>query len=101
MKPGAITHKAVIDWIELQILLSERSNFWTVQGALRTALGLLGNAKLYVRALDEGEGRAASIFRFRIQDPKNMRWLDQVLSDLRGRFDFGAVQIVAVEIAFE
>jgi hypothetical protein len=93
--------EAVVDWIELEIQLSERSNFMTVQDHLRDALKLPAGSNPHVEALDETAGRSASNFRFRIQDPKQMRQLDQVLARMRERFDFGSPQILAIEVAFD
>lgn len=92
---------AVVDWIELEIQLAERSNFMTVQDYLRGALRLPAHRNPHVEALDETAGRSASIFRFRIQDPKQMRQLDRVLARMRERFDFGLPHVVAIEVAFD
>lgn len=97
----AFTFRMAVDWVELQIDLAERSNFWTVQTALRAALRLPESVTPYIEALNEGDGRAASAFRFRIQDPKRVSCVTQVLADLRERFRVVSVQIVGVEIAFD
>lgn len=93
--------EAVIDWIELEIRLTQRSNFMAVQDHLRDALTLPDGRKPHVEALDETAGRSASIFRFRIQDPKQMKHLNQLLAEMRTRFDFGSPKIVAIEVAFD
>lgn len=98
---GSARLEAVVDWIELEIQLAERSNFMTVQDHLGDALKLPAGRNPHVEALDETAGRSASIFRFRIQDPKQIRQLDQVLTRMRERFDFGSPKIVAIEVAFD
>lgn len=104
MNPGDVTHKAAVDWIAFEIRLSKRSNFMAVQDELRTALDLPAHRKPYVEALDEVEGenhRAASVFRFRIQDPRNAAQLDHVMSALHKRFAIADVRIIGMEIAFD
>lgn len=99
MTAGALTFRAVVDWVELEIHLTGRSNFWTVQAAVRTALRLSDAPP--IDALDEGDGRAASTFRFRIQDPKQMSRVTQALTELRERFHIDSVQVVGIEVAFD
>jgi hypothetical protein len=94
------TNRAAVDWVALQIQLSERSNFMTVQDELRIALQLAANHTPFVEAMDETSGRSASIFRFRIQNPRQAK-VDQVVARLRQRFDFGPVQVVGIEVAFD
>jgi len=102
MNHGAFTFETVVDWVELEIQLAERSNFMAVQEALKKALRLPDNAKHpYVTALDETSSRAASIFRFRVHDPMRMGKLNKVLSELRERFNFGAIKVTAIEVAFD
>lgn len=101
MSYGVFRLEAAVDWVELEIQLAERSNFWTVQDTLKAALQLPVDEKLYVNSLDRASGNAASIFRFRVQDPKQMRRIDQVLSHLRQCFIVSAVQVVAIEVAFD
>lgn len=101
MNHGTLTFRAAVDWVAIQIQLAERSNFMTVRDALRDALQLLGNEAPYVEALDETRGRSASIFRFRIQDPMRGWRIRQVLDRLRKRFDFGHIQVVGIEVAFD
>lgn len=100
MNRNTPTNKAAVDWVALQIQLSERSNFMTVQDELRAALQLTANRTPYVEAMDETSGRSASIFRFRIQNPSQTK-IEQVIDRLRGRFDFGPVLVVGIEVAFD
>ena len=93
--------EAVVDWIELEIQLPDRSNFMTVQNHLREALKLPAERNPHVKPLDETTGRSASIFRFSIQDPKQAKQVDQVLAGMRERFDFGSPRIVGIEVSFD
>lgn len=101
MKYERYNIETVVDWVELEIQLVERSNFWTVQSYLGEALQLPDNATPGVDAMDATDTGSASIFRFRIQDPRNMRWLSQVLARLGERFSIYAVQVVGIEVAFD
>lgn len=101
MSQGTFTCKTVVDWVELEIQLADRSNFMTVQNALQKALRLPEGAMPYVKALDETNGRSASIFRFRIYDPIRMVKIDQILSELQQRFVFDIPKVAAIEIAFD
>jgi hypothetical protein len=101
MSAGNFRFRAVVDWVAVEIHLTERSNFWTVQAALRAALRLPNTATPYIEPLDEGDGRAASMFRLRIQDPKRMSRVTQALAELHERFQLKAVEIVAIEVAFD
>lgn len=101
MNYGALTYRAAVDWVALQIKLSKRSNFMEVRDELRAALHLPDHEKLYVEALDEANGRSASLFRFRIQDPTQGRKLDQVVARLQQRFDLDSIQVVGIEVAFD
>lgn len=72
--------RAVVDWIEIEILTERHTNFQTVQEKLRVILGLPEGKDPYVQALEKGAGGRATVFRFRIYDPKNWH---QVMSMAR------------------
>lgn len=57
--------RAAVDWIELEIQTAVPTNFQTIRRMLGVG---------YVKAQNAGEGGAATIFTFRIQDPA--RWHD-------------------------
>ncbi|MBS1191385.1 MAG: hypothetical protein H6R10_3177 [Rhodocyclaceae bacterium] len=102
MRYGPYEIETVVDWIELEIQLpeSERSNFWTVQRHLREALHLPPDAKPGIDPMDAIDTGAASVFQFRVQDPK-MPHLNQAMASLVERFNIEAVRVVAIEIAFD
>lgn len=100
MSAGALTYKAAIDWIELEIQLSRQSNFWTVQETLKAALQHPQHVALFVEALDSGSGNAASAFRFRIQNPTRLSELARIIAALHDRFGLDAVRPTAIELAF-
>ena len=90
--------EVVIDWVEFEIQLGDRSNFWTVQDYLREALQLPEGSKPGVDALDATETGSASAFRFRVQDPRCMNTVvnqrpnlsscqRRIVSSLSGGFD--------------
>lgn len=93
--------EVVIDWVEVEIQLGDRSNFWTVQDHLRDALQLPEGSKPGVDALDATETGSASAFRFRVQDPRCMNAVTEILAALGERFNIVTVRVVAIEVAFD
>jgi len=94
--------EAVIDWIEFEIQTLTPTNFMTVQKALREFQGLPDDAMPYVMPLDEGEGRAATIYRFRVQDLKRFQAVKSILSRAEKRFGFQVQpRITGIEVAFD
>jgi hypothetical protein len=93
--------ETMIDWVELEIQMAERSNFWTVQGYLREALQLPEDSRPGVDPMDATDTGSASIFRFRVQDPKTAHQLEKVLTSLRERFNIEIVRVVGIEVAFD
>jgi len=94
--------ETVIDWVELEIQTVDGSNFWTIQRHLKKAL-LLSEQEKRPGVDPEGatDTGSASIFRFRIQAPKNMHQLNEVLSRLRKRFNIETVRVVGIEVALD
>ena len=94
--------RAVVDWIEIEILTERHTNFQTVQEKLRVILGLPEGKDPYVQALEEGAGGRATVFRFRIYDPKNWH---QVMSMARKLSEYfpsaGIPKVTVIEIAFD
>ncbi|ADG14254.1 hypothetical protein BC1002_0146 [Paraburkholderia atlantica] len=94
--------RAEVDWIEIEIKTISRTNFPTVQRALNSALQLPDSRNVFVKALDEGPGKAASVFRFRLQDPNSWSFVASMLKQLERRFPFASEpKITAIEIAFD
>lgn len=89
----AFRFRAEVDWIELEIQTRTPTNFMTV----RRAMGLK-----YVEPLDAAGGGAATVFRFRIQDPENHHGVTTKLDELAARFPLAGIPVVtAVEIALD
>lgn len=101
MNGEALIYEVVVDWIELEIQLSRQSNFWTVQDVLRASLMLPQGTTPFMKALDSGSGNAATVFRFRIQNLRQLRQLTLVVVTLDDRFGLTAIRPTAIEIAFD
>jgi hypothetical protein len=101
MSGEALTHRVVVDWIELEIQLSRQSNFWTVQDVVRASLKLPQGTVPFMKALDSGSGNAASAFRFRMQNLAQLGQLTLVAATLDDRFGLEAIRPTGVEIAFD
>jgi hypothetical protein len=100
-----LLYQSVIDWIELRVQTATPTNAQTVRRALRRALDLPENAKLFVEPLTPGEGGAATSFRFRIQDPKSGRHVAQMVERLGRELAPNTVliscKVTAIELAFD
>lgn len=93
---------AQVDWAEVQFQVKSRTNLQTVQPKLNRILDLSEgkNASLFV--LDAEAGGAASIFAFRIQDPKRFADIQRVLDELAKRFDLACPpRVTGIEVAFD
>jgi hypothetical protein len=85
--------RAEVDWIELEIQTRTPTNFMTI----RRAMGLK-----YVEPLDAAGGGAATVFRFRIQDPENHHGVTTKLDELAASFPLvGTPVVTTVEIALD
>lgn len=103
MSPHRTQLSTVIDWVELEIRTLAPTNFMTIQAALAVLQDLPEGASLhYVEPLDEGPGRAASVFRFRLQDPKNHRAVVALVAQLVENFPLQCPPIVTgIEVALD
>jgi len=95
--------QVVIDWLEFEICTAEPTNFMAIQRMLANLQGLPEGAPLpYVEDLDAGQDRAASVFRFRLHDPKNHQAVVTLLEQLGERFTFQRLPIVTgLEVSFD
>jgi len=95
--------RAVVDWIELEIVTASATNFFSIQAALRQALAIPDDdSNTWVKALDEGPGRAATVFRFRLQEPARWRDVVAVLDAIAACRPFAcAPKVTAIEVAFD
>lgn len=91
-----------VDWAEVRFQVKSRTNLQTVQPKLARILDLPEgkNASLFV--LDAEAGGAASVFAFRIQDPKRFADIQHVLDELGKRFDLACPpRVTGIEVAFD
>lgn len=94
--------KAVVDWIEIEIRTSKHTKFEIVRGTLKTILDFPEHKNPYVEPLDEGDGRRATVFRFRIYDPKNWQQITEIVRKLGKQHPFAEMPKVAViEVALD
>lgn len=100
-----LRHEVVVDWIEIEIHTAQTTNFQTVQRVIREIERLpvgTSDAKKFVDAQDERDGRAASIFRFRIQNPERFHHVNALVQELAGRFALvDTPRLTAIEVAFD
>lgn len=93
---------AQVDWVELRFRLKSRSNLQTVQPKLNRILDLSEGKSASVFVLDAEAGGAASLFAFRIQDPKRVADVQRVLAELTKRFDLACPpRVTGIEVAFD
>ncbi len=107
-KTSGLRYDIAIDWIELEIEFGAKTNFHTVQGEIRSILKLPIEIGLWVEPLDEGPGGAATVFRFKIQEPSSWRQLVNLVQKLHYKFSKGMpvisaslCKVTGIEIAFD
>lgn len=84
---------AVIDWIELRIVLAKPSNFDTV----RKRLGVP-----YAKPLDKGPGGAATVFDLKIHDPTSWRAIESQLKRLTHDHPLAEPpKVIGIEVAVD
>lgn len=92
--------RAVIDWLDIRIEVASATNFMTVQAEITRILGT--PKPVYVSALDEGPGRAATIFDIRIHDPNRLTDLTACMAQLAARFPLSEPpEVVKLELAVD
>jgi len=100
-----LRYEVVVDWIEIEIHTAQTTNFQTVQRVLGEIECLpegAQDAKKFVDAQDEGAGGAASIFRFRIQNPERFHRVNALVRKLADRFALvDTPHLTAIEVAFD
>ena len=85
--------RAVVDWIEIEIQTKTPTNFQTVRrsGSLHYAL-----------PMNKGEGGTGTLFRFRIQDPKNWLQVLETCKCITAKLPIeGSPKVVGIEIALD
>ena len=89
-----IAFQCVVDWVELQFTTAAPTNATEVRKALNTTA--------FVHALDEGPGRAARTFKFRLQDPHSWRAVRELLEALSAAKPLAAApQVTAIEVSLD
>mgnify|MGYP000098880485 FL=1 len=92
-KYSAYRFEAVIDWIEIKIVLTNASNFDTV----RKRLGVP-----HVEPLNRGAGGAATEFVFKVHDLTSWKDLDKQLARLTHDHPLACPpEVIGIEIAFD
>jgi len=94
--------KFQIDFIEITFRTPTRTNLKTVQPKLSRILNLPEGRKASVFVLDETAGASASVFAFRIQNPKSKAEVFKTWHALKRRFSLAAEPtFTALEVAFD
>jgi hypothetical protein len=84
---------AVVDWIELRIVTANPTNFPTVRRRMDLP---------HVKAVDAGEGGAATCFLFKIHDPKSWAEIDAALARLTVDHPLAEpITVTGIEIALD
>lgn len=93
----AFSLKAHVDWLDLEILFSKKSQFRHVQKAIETHTGL---GKLHVTSID-GSNTTTDAFVMRIHDPL-LRPLQDALSRLSAEFSqILRIKVTGLEVAID
>jgi hypothetical protein len=86
--------RAVVDWVEVEFETSKPTNGWTVQAHCE--------GFKFVQPQNDGAGGAATVFRARIQDPKNFQAVYLLVEKLKHKFSLIAEpRVVGREIALD
>lgn len=103
MNYSLFSFSCAVDWIDIEVQFTKHTNFPSVQNALRGILALPENYNSYVEPQNKSSGGAATVFIFRIQDPKNLIQITETLRKLEEHFSPFATQprITGIEIAFD
>lgn len=89
--------RAVIDWIDIHFELSRRTQHWHLNDRIEKLTG----RKEYPEALDSGEGKTATRYKLRVQEPdfQNVR---KVLDELESVYGFVApATISGIEVSID
>lgn len=94
---GAYQCLAVVDWIDVEFELSRRTQYWHLNDRIEKLTG----RKEFPRALDLGEGKTATRYRLRVQEP-DLRMVRKVLDDVDNTYGFvSPATISAIEISVD
>lgn len=91
-----------MDWIKIEVTFDKRTNFQTVQRALRDARCIPQGRNIYVEAQSATESGAASRFHIVLQAPKSWRVVADALDGLRAWCPFAVTpRVVGIEVALD
>ncbi|MEO6825085.1 MAG: hypothetical protein ABI167_10265 [Nitrosospira sp.] len=95
--------RAVVDWIEIEIRTATFTNVPKMRRSLKDVLGIPDDQKSpFAGPLDEVAGGAATIYRFKIHDPRNWHEITRILEKLSIIHELAAVpRVTAIEIALD
>lgn len=94
---GAYQCLAVVDWIDVEFELSRRTQYWHLNDRIEKLTG----RKEFPRALDLGEGKTATRYRLRVQEP-DLEMVGKVLDDVDNTYGFvSPATISAIEISVD
>ncbi|MBW0365845.1 hypothetical protein KXJ81_06250 [Ensifer adhaerens] len=89
--------RAVVDWIDIHFELSRRTQYWK----LNERIEKLTSRKEYPEALDLGEGKTATRYKLRVQEP-DFQAVRKVLDDIEREYGFVApAEIRGIEISID
>ncbi|MDW9830849.1 hypothetical protein GOB24_25175 [Sinorhizobium meliloti] len=89
--------RAVIDWVDVHFELSRRTQHWHLNDRIEKLTG----RKEYPEALDPGEGKTATRYKLRVQEP-DLGTVRKVLEDFESVYGFVApAQISGTEISID
>ncbi len=89
--------RAVVDWIDIRFELSRRTQHWHLNDRIEKLTG----RKEYPEALDLSEGKTATRYRLRIQEP-DFEAVRKVLDDIEGTYGFATpAHVTAIEISVD
>lgn len=89
--------RAVVDWIDIQFELSRRTQYWKLNDRIEKLTG----RKEYPEALDLGEGKTATRYKLRVQEP-DFRTVRRVLDDFESKYGFAVpARVTGIEISID
>lgn len=94
--------KAVVDWTDIEIQTARTTNSPAIRRRLNLILRLPQGKNVYVKPVDKEASGSATMFRLRIQDPKNWEQTDKILQRLEEHYVFAREpKVRAIEVAVD
>lgn len=88
---------AVVDWIDVEIELTHRTQYWHLNDLVENVTG----RKEFPEALDLGEGKTATRYKLRVQEP-DLGMVRKVIEAIGTKYDLTTVPSVAgIEISID